>query len=82
MKELIRLLTSNYYSILLYNSEVLQSPALKENVKHAIFVASAKALKMCNWYHDPFLSYYQAHELTIRATPSMYCNHKWPYFVI
>ena len=71
MKELINLVTSNYFSILLYNSEVWLTPDLKENLKHAIFVASAKALKLCNHYRDPMLSYYELHKLTNRATPAM-----------
>ena len=48
----------------------------KENQKYEIFAASAKALKMCNWYRDLFLSYFELHKLTNRATPLMYCNFK------
>ena len=76
MKELINLTTSNYYSILMYNSEVWQSSALKENLKHSLFVASAKALRLCNHYRDAFLSYYDLHKLTTRATPAMFSNYK------
>ena len=76
MMELIRLVTSNYFSILLYNSKVWRSPVLKENLKLAIYLASAKALKVCNRYCDPFLSFLELHELTTGETPSMYCNCK------
>ena len=76
MKELINLVTSNYFSILLYNSEVWLLPDLKEYLKYAIFVASAKALKPCSHYRDPMTSYHELHKLTNRATPAMYSNYK------
>ena len=76
MNELISLVTSNFFSIILFNSEVWQTPSLKENLKHAFFVASAQALNLCNHYRDPYLSYYNLHKLTNRATPAMYSYYK------
>jgi hypothetical protein len=74
MKELIKLVTSHHFSILLYNSEVWQLPDLKENLKYAIFEAYAKALKLCYHYCDPLTSYYEQLKLTNRAKPAMYSN--------
>jgi hypothetical protein len=45
-KELLQLVTSNYYSILYYNSEVWHLHALKQFDKNLLMTASAKALKM------------------------------------
>ena len=42
----------------------------------SFFVASSKALKLCNNYRDPLLSYYNLHKLTKRATPAMYSSYK------
>jgi hypothetical protein len=60
-KELVNLVTSNYFSILLYNSEIWQTPFLRETPKHLIFVASSKTLKMCNHYNDRLISYTNLH---------------------
>ena len=38
-KEIIQLLTSNYYSILYYNSEVWHMNSLNQNLKHSLLVA-------------------------------------------
>ena len=45
--ELLGLMTSNYYSILYYNSEIWHVPSLKTQIKQLILSASAKALKVC-----------------------------------
>ena len=74
--ELLTLVTSNFYSILFYNSEVWHIPSLNQELKHSLFVASAGALKMCKHYHDPYESYYEIHSTTKRATPEMLCKYK------
>ena len=76
-KELINLVTSNYFSILLYNLEVWYSPDLNEALKHSLFVASAKALKLCNHYSDPSLSFVNLHKIMNRATPDMFSKYKY-----
>jgi hypothetical protein len=48
--ELINLATSNFYSILFYNSEMWHLPNLNFNLKHALFVVSANCLEMCLKY--------------------------------
>ncbi len=57
-KELLSLKTSNFFSVLLYNSEVWLSSYLKENVKHKIFLA----LKMCKHYQCNMTSFIDLHK--------------------
>ena len=76
MSELISLATSNFYSILFYNSEIWQLPNLNNNLKHALFVASANCLKMCLHHPDEMISYHDLHKKTKWATPEMFCNYK------
>ena len=75
-KELIALVTSNYFSVLLYNSEIWQSSNLKVVLQQKLFSASSNALKMCLHYPKTNISHLNIHKLTKRATPSMYCNYK------
>jgi hypothetical protein len=49
-KELIQLLTSNFFSILYYNSEGWHLPALHQNIKKSLIAASSGALKMALHY--------------------------------
>ena len=44
--EIIQLLTSNFYSILYYNSEIWHLPTLKPELNQMLLSASAKALKI------------------------------------
>ena len=45
-KEILNLLTSNYYSILYYNSEIWHLPSLSPETKQMLLSASANALKI------------------------------------
>ena len=47
--ELLRLVTSNFFSILYYNSEIWQLPTLKTILKQSLLSASAKALRVLLW---------------------------------
>ena len=67
--ELVHLVTSNFYSILFYNSEVWHLPSLKNTLKQSLLSASAKALKLCMYYPDPFTSFIKIHEINKRALP-------------
>ena len=62
--ELILSVTSNYFSILYYNSEVWHLPNLNQNSKHSLFVASANALKVCLHYPRLPYSYLDLHKIT------------------
>ena len=74
--ELLALITSNFYSILFYNSEVWLSMYMNDNIKHKLFVASAKALKVCQHYPDPLISFIELHKISKRATPMMISEYK------
>jgi hypothetical protein len=74
--ELLALTTSNFYSVLFYNSEVWLSGYLNDSVKHKLFVASANALKMCRHYCDQSISFIELHKNTKRVTPMMLSEYK------
>ena len=69
-EELLSLVTSNFYSILYYNSEIWHLPSLKPTLKQKLLSASARALKVCNSQADNYMSFEAIHELCKRATPS------------
>ena len=74
--ELVSLITSNFYSILYYNSEVWHIHSLKQYDKKQLFTASARALRLANHYRDPMISFQNLHKKLKRATPEMYCDYK------
>ena len=75
-KELIQLVTSNYYSILFYNSEVWHLNNLKYQLKNSLLTASAKALKVCLKNYDPYISYENLHKMAKRAVPEKLMMYK------
>ena len=75
-KELLQLLTSNFYSVLFYNSEVWNIGTLKEPLKRTLLTASAKALKVAMHHPRHSISYQNLHKLNKRATPSMFSTYK------
>ena len=75
-EEKIQLVTSNYYSILFYNSEVWYLNNLKQNYKNMILSASAKALRYCLKNYDPFVSNINLHLMAKRATPEKLMLYK------
>ena len=68
--EILQLLTSNFYSILYYNSEVWHIPNLKPPLKQLILSASANALKLAQRTTDPFESFVNVHKNCKRAHPN------------
>jgi hypothetical protein len=74
--ELINLVTSSFFSILLYNSEIWQSAYLKLVSQQTLLTALANALKMCLHYPRSRLLHLNIHKITNHATPSMYCEYK------
>jgi hypothetical protein len=74
--ELINLITSNFYSVLYYNSEVWNIPSLGQALKHSLFVASTRALQVCLNYPDNTISFMELHKITKIATPEMYSKYK------
>ena len=75
-KELLSLVTSNFYSILYYNSEIWHLPILKSTLKQNLLSASAKALRVCNGTIDYNMSFIDLHKVCDRATPEMYMKYK------
>ena len=75
-KELLQLLTSNYFSVLYYNSEVWNIGSLKEPLKHQLLTASSNALKLALHYPRRLISFHNLHSITKRATPCMFSKYK------
>ena len=73
-KEVVTLLTSNFFSRLYYGSEVWQIPRLNRNCKKQLLSASANALKLCERVYDPNVSFIQLHKKHNRVcTNIVYC---------
>ena len=75
-KELLQLVTSNFYSIFYYNSEIWHLNSLKHNLKNKLLSASAKALKICIKYNANNISHLRLHEIHDRAPPEKYLLYK------
>ena len=69
-------MTSNFYSILYYNSEIWHLPSLKSNLKQCLLSASAKALTICLEYRTDDVSFVRLHEICNRATPEKYLLYR------
>ena len=74
--EILTLLTSNFFSILYYNSEVWHLPALKPQIKQLLLSASATALKLSQRKPDPMESFLNIHLRSNRATPENFLVYK------
>ena len=72
----MQLITSNFYSILYYNSEIWHIQSLKCNLKQKILSSSAKAIKTCVKFKTNDLSYVRLHEMFNRATPEKFLLYK------
>ena len=74
--ELLQLITSNFYSILFYNSEIWQLPSLKASLKQKLLSKSAKALKVCSKTIVDNISFIDLHKSYDRATPEQMMLYK------
>jgi exonuclease III len=74
--EILTLLTSNFYSILYYNSEVWHIPNLKPEIKQHLLSASANALKLAQLQPDRMESFLNIHSNAERATPEKILLYK------
>ena len=72
--ELLKLITSNFYSVLYYNSEVWHLNSLKQSMKNQLLSISAKAIKMCTKTLDTWML--SNNNLAGRATPNELMNYK------
>ena len=75
-QELNTLLTSNFFSVLYYNSDVWHIPSLNPRLKQQILLASARALKLCTSNYNLTMSFIQIHTLNNRATPNQLMLYK------
>ena len=75
-EELKGLLTSNYFSVLYYNSEIWHLPTLSPLLKQKLLSASANAVKLCLSKLPLNTSYEAIHRLAKMATPSQMSNYK------
>jgi hypothetical protein len=73
-KELTQIITSNFYSFLQFRSLVYKS--LYQNIKHSLFVTSARALKVVHPFDNDNITYVKLYKATERASPDMYSNYK------
>ena len=74
--ELKGLLTSNYYSVLYYNSEIWHLPTLSPILKQKLLSASANALKLCLTALPQNTSFETIHTLAKRGNPTQISNYK------
>ena len=75
--ELLKLITSNVYSILFYNSEVWHLQSLHHRMKQQLLSVSARAIKVCTRATDVHLiSFEDLHEMVGRATPEKLMIYK------
>ena len=74
--ELKGLLTSNFYSVLYYNSEIWHLPTLNPHLKQKLLSASANALKVCLTQLPINTSFESIHRLAKRATPNQMSDYK------
>jgi hypothetical protein len=74
--ELRTLLTSNFFSVRYYNSEIWHLQSLNQHSKQLLIAASAKALKLCFKSQPVLFSYNDIHTLTKRATPPQLQTYK------
>ena len=73
-QELLQLVTSNFFSVLYYNSEIWHLPSLNNNLKTKLMSVFARALKVCMYYPDPFLSFERIHSINKRAPQTIWWN--------
>ena len=75
-QEITTLLTSNFFSKLYYGSEIWQIPRLNRNSKKQLISASANALRLCENFHDPDVSFVNLHRKYNRAMPNNFSLYK------
>ena len=75
--EIQQIITSNFFSVLYYNSEIWQLPPLKHELKQQVLSASARALKVFQINPDLMLFFESVHHSCKRATHEqiMHYNH-------
>ena len=75
-KQLLDIITSNYYSILYYNAEVWLLPTLNPQLKQKLLSASSAPLKLTTNNYNYLISFNTLHYVNKRATPDMIQAYK------
>ena len=75
-QELRQIITSNFYSIIYYNSEIWHLPNLSNQLNQQLYAASATALKLCTPEYTWSMSYHELHAINKRATPPQLMKYK------
>jgi hypothetical protein len=71
-RELLLILTSNFYSILYYNSEAWMLNNLNANLKRSLLSTSVSALKMALLYPKHNINYINLHQITKLTTVEVF----------
>ena len=74
-QELKQIITSNFYSVLFYNSEIWYLPTLNPHSKQQLLLL-ANALKLCSNHYVDQISFQDLHTLNTRATPNQFMQYK------
>ena len=74
--ELLSIITSNYYSVMYYNSEIWLLPTLSVNLKKLLLSISAAPLKLLSGETTRLISYDHLHRFYHRATPDQVTKYK------
>ena len=74
--ELKQIITSNFYLILYYNSNIWHLPTLSPLLKQKLLSASGNALKLCTPYCFQDISFITLHCQNCRATPDQMLKYK------
>ena len=75
-RELLQIITSNFYSIFYYNSEIWLLQSLKANLKSKLLSSSARAIKACIKHSTDEISFIKIHEMYNRATSEIFLQYK------
>ena len=75
-KELLSIITSNYYSIMYYNADIWLLPTLGPNLKAQLLAASSAPLKIINRNFSQGVSYDRLHKYYNRATPDQVTKYR------
>ena len=74
-RQLLSIITSNYYSILYYNANVWLLPTLSPQLKQKLLSASAAPLKLTTNNYNYMMSFESLHYVNQRATPTQYSTY-------
>ena len=75
-EELKQIITSNYFSVLYYISEIWNMPNLSTTLKQKLLLTSANTLKIVTQSYHHRMSIAELHKINNRGTSSEMCDYK------